>query len=94
MGRMGLWLTFRRLETIFGRGLWILGAISMLEPRPSHAFAETALQEEIALKPADLLIEQIIGLMDEAKGNVGHDFGGTGLAKLAVRLVIRTRLAP
>jgi hypothetical protein len=49
-----------------------------------HAFAQAALFHKILLQPAQLLVNQIISLVDEAKGDVGHHFGRTRLHKLPV----------
>jgi len=43
-----------------------------------HALAEAAGLEEVGLKAADVLVKEIVGLVKQAEGNVGDDFGGAG----------------
>jgi len=67
-----------------------MGAFALLvggETGAGHAFAEAALLEEVLFEPADLLIEEVIGLVDEADDDVGHDLNGSGFDKLAVGFV-------
>jgi hypothetical protein len=39
--------------------------------------------EEIFLQPAKLLVKEVVGLVNEAGQEVGHDFGRAGLNELA-----------
>lgn len=47
----------------------------MLEAGAGHCFAETAFLEEVFFEAADLLVQQIVGLVDEADGDVGQGSG-------------------
>ena len=53
------------------------------EPRAGHSLADAAFLDEVLFHPADLPVEQVVGLVDQADGDVGHDLGGAGLAELA-----------
>jgi hypothetical protein len=48
---------------------------------------------KILFQTPELLIDQIVGLMDQADGDVGDDLGRATLDKLAVQLVGLLRLA-
>lgn len=52
-----------------------------------HAFAEAALLDEFLFEAADLLVEEVVGLVEEADCDVGNDFGGAGFAEGAVGLI-------
>jgi hypothetical protein len=54
--------------------------IPILEPHTGHALPQTAFLDEILFQSANLLIEQIVGLVDQTEGDVGDDFGGAGFA--------------
>src|SRR6266478_5126561 len=41
------------------------------EAGAGHALAQAALFEEIFLQPAELLVNEVVGLMNQADGNVG-----------------------
>jgi len=43
--------------------------------------------EKIFLQPAELLINQVISLVDQAERDVGHYLGRAGLHELAIKLV-------
>ncbi len=45
--------------------------IAVVQSRARHVFAKPAFLEEVLFQPADLLIEEEVGLVDEAEGNVG-----------------------
>lgn len=47
----------------------------MPEPGTGHRFAQSDLLDEILLEPAELLIEQIIRLMDQADDEIGQHLG-------------------
>jgi hypothetical protein len=51
-------------------------------PGPGHAFAESSISQEIFLQPAQLAIEQVVRLVDQADGDVRHDFEGPRLREL------------
>ena len=61
-----------------------MGIISDGEAGAGHALAQAALFQKISLEPAKLLVNQIIGLMNQADGNVGDDFRRAGFHELAV----------
>ena len=65
----------------------------MLQADAGHALAEAALFEKVFLQTAKLLVNQVIGLMDEAEGDVGHHFGRAGFDELAVVLARLWHLA-
>jgi hypothetical protein len=44
----------------------LCGLASVLSPSANHTFAETTLFDEIALKAANLLIEEIVRLVNKA----------------------------
>ncbi|MHB9025946.1 MAG: hypothetical protein ACYC7E_17545 [Armatimonadota bacterium] len=46
---------------------------SVLHPRMRHSLTQIAFLQEILFKPAKLLVNQIIGLMEQANNDVGHD---------------------
>ena len=48
-----------------------------------------AFPNEFLLQPADLLVQQVVGLVDQADGDVGHDLGGAGLTEFAEDVVGR-----
>jgi hypothetical protein len=37
--------------------------------------------DEVLLQPADLAVEEVVGLVNEADGDVRDDVGGTGVAE-------------
>jgi hypothetical protein len=45
------------------------------ETGAGHAFAEAAFFDEVLFQTTEQLIEEVVGLMDEAEGDVGEDFG-------------------
>jgi len=44
------------------------------EAGAGHALAQAAFGEEIPFQPADLLVEQAVGLVDEADDDISHHF--------------------
>jgi hypothetical protein len=58
------------------------------EPCAGHALAQAAFLEEILLEPADLLVEEIVGLVDEADQDVG-DQVRDGFRHRSLRLIGR-----
>ena len=65
----------------------------MLQSDAGHALAQSALVHKILLQPDKLLVDQIIGLMNETERDVGHYFGRAGLDELAKVLVTQRSLA-
>ena len=57
---------------------------AVAEPRLEHAFTEAALVEEIIFEAPDLLVEEVVGLVDETHRDIRDDLGWAGLAKLPV----------
>lgn len=43
-----------------------------------HPFPNSALVDEIFFQPPNLLIDQIVGLMNQTKRDVGYNFWRTG----------------
>ncbi len=50
-----------------------------LQAGGGHALAQSAVREEVFFQAADLLVEEVVGLVDEAKGDVGDDAWRAGL---------------
>ena len=59
----------------------------MAQARLRHPFADAALFEEVFFQAADLLIEDVVGLVDQADGDVRHHFAGTRLAEGTIGLI-------
>src|ERR1700677_5046198 len=94
MGVMG-WLSWGdsgRPEGFLRGGRGLMGLVPVLYAGTGHALAQTALFDEVLLEAAEVLVDQIIGLVDEAEGDVRHHFGRAGVDKLAVVLVSQRRL--
>ena len=68
------------------------GLVTALEAGPGHALAESAFLEEILFEPADLLVEEVVGLVDEAEGNVGDDLGRARFGEFTLGLISRMGL--
>ena len=49
--------------------------VPVSEAGAGHSFAQAALFQEILLQSAELLIYEVIGLVDQADGNIGDHFG-------------------
>lgn len=65
----------------------------MLTPGANHTFTQTALFHEITLKTADLLIDQVIGLVNKADSYIRNDLEGTGLTELDIMFIGYLRIA-
>jgi hypothetical protein len=65
---------------------------ALLLPDACHALADAALINKIALQAPDLLIEKIVGLVDETDGNIRHDLARARLAEVAKIVEARLRL--
>lgn len=52
--------------------------VAVLEAGLGHVFAEAAFFDEVFFEAAYLLVEEIVGLVNEANGDVGNDFGRAG----------------
>lgn len=67
------------------------------EAGAGHALAETAGLQEFLFQFPELLVERVVGLMDQADGDVGHGFRGAALNErtivLIALLVARAELA-
>jgi hypothetical protein len=70
-----------------GWELWS-GPVTASEAEAGHAFAQAALLEEIFLEVKQLLVDEVIGLMDKAEGDVGNDVRRSGFNELAVEVVV------
>lgn len=64
----------------------------MLKTNTRHPFPDAAFVDKIALQAPDLLVEEIVGLMDETNGDICDDLGRASVAELAEIAVIRIRL--
>ena len=51
----------------------------MLQAGLGHALADAALLDEVLLEAASLLVEQVVGLMDQADGEVRQNLGRAGV---------------
>ena len=68
--------------------------VPVSEAGAGHSFAQAALFQEILLQSAELLIYEVIGLVDQADGNIGDHFGRAGFHERAVKLVGLRDFAP
>lgn len=68
--------------------------IAVVDAGAGHAFAEAALLNEVLLKAAELLVNQIVGLMNKADGNVGDGFRRAGFDKFPVEFKGLRLLSP
>ena len=66
--------------------------VAVLPPDAGHAFAQAALLDEVLLQAAKLLIQEVVGLVDQAEGDVGDDLGGAGFHKLPIVFIGNMRL--
>jgi len=71
-----------------GWELWLfpIVRISTCKPRLEHSFAQAALFQKILFLPTELLVEQEVGLVNQADGDVGNHLWWTRLQKLSVKL--------
>jgi hypothetical protein len=72
---------------------WRRRFISVLQADAGHALAEAALLDEVFLQAKELLVDQVVGLVDEANRDVGDYGWRAGLDKLAVVLEGQRRLS-
>ena len=63
--------------------------VSGFEAGAGHAFAKTAFFEEGLFEPADLPVEQVVGLVDEADRDVRRDFRRARLQIRPIGLIRR-----
>jgi hypothetical protein len=68
--------------------------MAILETNASHSLAQAALLQELLLQATELSIEEIVGLVDKAQGDVCNDFRRTSLAELTVVLKSLRGFAP
>lgn len=52
--------------------------VSVVEAGLGHVFAEAAFFDKVFFEAANLLVEKVVGLVNEANGDVGDDFGRAG----------------
>ncbi len=57
------------------------------EAGSGHAFAQATFVEKILLEPLELLVERVVGLVNETNEDVGDDVAGAGIEKLAIGLI-------
>lgn len=50
--------------------------VAVIEAGAGHALAQAAFFEEVLFQPTKLLVNQVIGLVDETDGNVGNALWG------------------
>ena len=63
--------------------------VSRLEAGAGHLLAQAALLEKILFQSPQLPVQQVVGLVDQAEGDVGHHFAGASFHKFAIRLIGR-----
>lgn len=83
--REGRWTNLARFVFRWRFVLLLLFAVG--QPRLGHLLADAAFLDEVLFQSAALLIQQVVGLVDKADGDVGQDIGWTGVHELAVSLV-------
>src|SRR5439155_8193300 len=59
------------------------------KPGPGRALAQAAFSEKVLFEAPQLLVEQIVGLVDQADDDVRHDFGRTRFDIGLIRLIRR-----
>ena len=62
-----------------------ISPISPMSPSScaGHPLADSAVADEVLFEAADLLVEEVVGLVEEADGDVRHDVEGAGFGELA-----------
>ena len=70
-----------------------LTPIPVIEAGAGHALAQAALFQEILLQAAELLVNQVVGLVNQADRNVGNNFRRARFHELAVKFVGLWRFA-
>src|SRR4051812_35706458 len=75
------WEVWRDVE-----GAWSL-LFSRCESELGHAFAEAPMREEIFFEARELAVYQVVGLVNQADGDVCNDFGWAGFEEVAVGFV-------
>ena len=68
--------------------------VSVLQANAGHTFAQTDRFDEVPFEPVELLVDEVVGLVDEAECDVGYHFSGSCLHKFAVVFVCLPLLAP
>jgi hypothetical protein len=58
----------------------------VLQADAGHALAEAALLDKVFLQAKELLVNQVVGLVDKADGDVGDHVRRAGFDKLAIVL--------
>jgi len=61
--------------------------VPVIEAGAGHALAQAALFQEILFQSAELLVNEVVGLMNQADGDVGDDFWWADFHEFAVQLV-------
>ena len=64
----------------------LFGAVAVLEPDAGHALAQAALFDKLFFQGLELLIDEIIGLMNQANGNVGDGLRWSRFHEFTVKL--------
>ncbi len=58
-------------------------AFPVVEAGAGHALAQAAFFDEVLLQAANQLVQQVVGLVNQAEGNVGEDAGRRTSSKKA-----------
>lgn len=58
--------------------------VSVSEADAGHALAQATLLEEIGFEAAELFVDEIVGLVNQADRDVRDDFGRAGIDEMAV----------
>ncbi len=59
----------------------------MLKADARHAFTETTALDKLLLQPAQLMVDEIVGLVNETDCDVGYDFGSPRFHEFTVVFV-------
>src|SRR5882672_5339409 len=77
-------------------GVGLIGLMGLIrripipQSRLGHSFADSAFLDKVLLKPTDLPVQQVVGLVNQTNGDIGDDLGWAGLAEFAIGLVGHT----
>jgi hypothetical protein len=61
--------------------------VPVLQAQAGHSLTQATFFKEVFLQTVELLVNEVIGLVNEAKSDVGHDFRLPGFHELKVVLV-------
>ena len=70
-----------------------LPPVSVVESDLEHPLPQASLFKKILLQSAELLIQEVVGLVNETDGDVGQHLGRAGFHELTVKLKVLRGLA-